>query len=139
MQPPTPSLSFPWAWWAFDLGDARPCDVTYCHYPYEDLPPIPPLDGTLSWLGQPGWPKQPGDSSRQQALRERLSAEARDRTRDLATQAERLGLTLPSAFTCLMAAPELQDRIPEYAGCWFSLYDDDAQLDPCPGSEDGFV
>lgn len=38
-----------------------------------------------------------------------------------------------------MAAPELQTRIPEYAGCWFSLYDDDARLDPCPGSQGGFV
>jgi hypothetical protein len=70
-------------------------------------------------------------------LRERASAEAQVAIRDLATQAERLGLTLPPAFIRLMAAPDLLDRIPEYAGCRFSLYV--AQLEPCPGSEDGFV
>ncbi len=137
MQQLTPSIPFSWAWWAFDLGDARPCDATYCQFPYENLPPIPTLDGTLSWLGQLAWPDVPGDSPRQRALRERDSAEARDKARDLPTQAERLGLRLPGAFTRLMAAPELLDRIPEYAGCWFSLYI--AQLEPCPGSEDGFA
>jgi hypothetical protein len=139
MQQLTPPLPFPWAWWAFDLGVARPCDATYCQFPYEELPPIPPLDGTLRWLGQPGWLEAPGDSPRQRELRQRLSAEARDRVRDLAAQAEQLGLQLPSAFTLLMAAPDLQAHIPEYAGCWFSFYDDDARLDPCPDSEDGFV
>jgi hypothetical protein len=135
--PSTPAIPFAWAWWGFDLGDARPCDGTYCHYPIETLPPIPTLDGTLSWLGQPGWPEAPGDSPRQRALRERDSAEARDKAQDLATQAERLGLRLPDAFMRLMAAPELQDRIPECTGCWFSLYE--APLVPCSGSEDGFV
>jgi hypothetical protein len=139
MQQRTPAIPFSWAWWAFDLGDSRPCDKyrTYCPFPIETLPPIPTLDGTLSWLGPPGRPDVPGDSPRQRARRERGSAEARDKARDLATQAERLGLRLPDAFTRLMAAPELLDRIPEYAGCWFSLYV--AQLEPCPGSEDGFV
>jgi hypothetical protein len=69
--------------------------------------------------------------------RERDLAETRDQARDLATQAEGLGLMLPDAFMRLMAAPELQTRIPAYTGCWFSLYL--APLVPCPGSEDGFV
>jgi hypothetical protein len=133
----TPSVPFAWAWWAFDLGDAHPCDTTYCQFPYESLPPLPPLDGTLSWLGQPGWEESPDERPDQRALRQRLSAEARDQVRDLVTQAERLGVTLPQSFIRLMAAPDLHARIPEYAGCWFSLYN--AQLDPCPGSEDGFV
>lgn len=68
MQQFTPSIPFSWAWWAFDLGDARPCDATYCHYPYEQLPPIPPLDGTLGWLGQPGWLVSPDDGPDRQAL-----------------------------------------------------------------------
>jgi hypothetical protein len=55
----------------------------------------------------------------------------------VATQAERLGLTLPPAFTRLMAAPELQARIPEYAGCWFNY--GEGQLDPCPGTDDEFI
>jgi hypothetical protein len=37
----------------------------------------------------------------------------------------------------LMAAPELYTRIPEYAGCWFNLFE--SQLDPYPGSDDAFV
>jgi hypothetical protein len=57
--------------------------------------------------------------------------------RGLTMQAERLKLTLPTAFTRLMATPELYTRIPEYAGCWFNL--EEAQLDPCPGAEDAFV
>lgn len=137
MQQPTPSIPFAWAWWAFDLGDARPCDSTYCQYPYENLPPIPALDGTLSWLGQPGWLESPGDTPDRRASRERLSAKAREQVRALAAQAGRLGLMLPDAFTRLMSAPELYTRIPEYAGCWFNLYE--AQLDPCPGTEGGFV
>jgi hypothetical protein len=47
MPQPTPSIPFPWAWWGLDLGEARPCDGTYCQYPYEHLPPIQTLDGTL--------------------------------------------------------------------------------------------
>lgn len=140
MQQRTPSIPFSWAWWACDLGDIRPCDsayATYCQFPYETLPPIPQLDGTLNWLGQPGWIASPGDSPDQQAARQHRSAKARDQVRDIGVQAERLGLTLPTAFTHLMAAPELYTRIPEYTGCWFNLYQ--AQLDPCPGSEDGFV
>ncbi len=137
LTPSSPAIPFARAWWACDLGDIRPCDGTYCQFPIETLPPIPTLDGTLSWLGQPGWPEPPSDSPRQRALRERDSVEARNRVRDLATQAERLGLRLPDAFTRLMAAPELLDRVPDYAGCWFSLYV--AQLEPCPVSEDAFI
>jgi hypothetical protein len=113
MQKRTPSIPFPWAWWAFDLGDARPCDATYCQYPYEDLPPIPTLDRTLSWLGQPGWLESPDVTPERRASRERLSAVARDKVRDLTTQAGRLGLMLPNAFTRLMAAPDLYTRIPK--------------------------
>ncbi len=133
----TPSSPFVWAWIAFDLGDARPCDATYCQFPYEELPPIPALDGSLSWLGQPGWPESPDDTPDRRAARERYTAEAQATIRSLATQAERLGLTLPPAFIRLMAAPELLDRIPEYAGGWFNY--GEAQLDPCPGTDDGFI
>jgi hypothetical protein len=137
MQQLPSSIPFAWAWWASDLGDARPCDGTYCQYPYEDLPPIPTLDGALSWLGQPGWVESPDVTPDRRESWERYTAEARKQVRDLATQAERLGVRLPPAFMHLMAAPELHARIPEYTGCWFNLYD--AQLDPCPGSQDGFV
>ncbi len=66
-----------------------------------------------------------------------MSAQAREKVRHVTTQAEQLGLVLPATFTRLMAAPELYTRIPTYAGCCFYL--DEAQLDPLPGSEDGFV
>jgi hypothetical protein len=137
MQPRIPSIPFPWAWWAFSLGDVRPCDGTYCRFPYETLPPIPALDGTLNWLGPLGRPESPDESPHQRARRERDLAEARDKAHSLATQAEQFGLRLPDAFTRILAAPELLDRIPEYAGCWFSLYH--APLVPLSGSEDGFV
>lgn len=137
MQDPATSVPFAWGWVAFDLGEVRPCDATYCLYPYEDLPPIPTPDGTLGWLGQPGWLELPDDSPDQREARQRRSTKARDQVRDLATQAEQLGLRLPTAFMRLMAAPELYTRIPEYAGCWFNLFE--AQLDPCPGSDDAFV
>lgn len=130
----TPSVPFEWGWVGFDLGDARPCDATYCLYPYGELPPLPQLDGTLSWLGQPGWLESPLVAPER---RERWSAEAQATVRDLAMQAEQLGLTLPSAYVRLMAAPELYTRIPEYAGCWFNH--GEARLDPCPGAEDAYV
>src|SRR5262245_2193960 len=117
----TPAIPFKWAWWASDLGDARPCDATYCQYPYETLPPIPTLDGTLSWLGQPGWVESPnGDSPERRLSRERQGARARDHVRDLAAQAEGVGLRLPTTFMRLMSSPELYTRIPEYTGCWFN-------------------
>jgi hypothetical protein len=137
MRHPTPSNPFPWAWTAFELGDVRPCNTTYCEYPYKSLPPIPELDGTLSWLGKPGWPESPDESPEQRASHHRLTENARGEVRTLVVHAERLGLRLPPAFTRLMSAPDLQARIPEYAGCWFNLYE--AQLVPCPDSDDGFV
>jgi hypothetical protein len=137
MQDLASSVPFAWAWFAFDLGDARPCDATYCRFPYEDLPPIPTLDGMLSWLGRPGWRESPDVTPERRASQEHWSAEAQATVRDLAAQAERSGLTLPTAFTSLMAAPELYTRIPEYAGCRFNH--GEARLDPCPGAEDAFV
>lgn len=137
MQDLTTSVPFAWGWVAFDLGEARPCDATYCLYPYVDLPPIPTLDGTLSWLGKPGWLESPDITPEHRASRERFTAKAQTTVRDLATQAARLGLMLPAAFTRLMAAPEMYTHIPEYAGCWFNH--GEAQLDPCPGAEDAFI
>lgn len=137
MHDQAPAVPFAWGWVGFDLGDARPCDSTYCQFPYEDLPPLPTLDGTLNWLGQPGWMEAPDVALERRAARERWSAEAQATVRDLATQAERLGVVLPSAYRRLMAAPELYTRIPEYASCWFNH--GEALLDPCPGSEDAFV
>src|SRR5262249_1701619 len=46
---PEIDLPFRWEWRGPDLGPARPADL-YGHYPLESLPPVPALDGTLSWL-----------------------------------------------------------------------------------------
>lgn len=123
--PTSPSLPFPRAWFFGDLGDARPCPSTYDGYAYEDLPPIPALDGSLSWLGPVD---ALADQQRSAPTRQELSA--------IITQAELLGLALPPAFVRFMSSSELQARVPEYAGSWFTVWD--TQLDPLPGS-DGYI
>jgi hypothetical protein len=123
MQDRASSIPCTWAWVAFGLGDAHPGDTTYCQYRYEDLPPLPHLDGTLSWLGQPGWLKSPDLTPDRQAAHERFTSGAQANAHDLATQSERWGVSLPTTFIRLMAAPELYTRIPEYAGCWFNLWE----------------
>jgi len=45
-------IPFPTGWMSFDLGDYRPCDGTYCFYPYEELPPLDEslFRGEFQWL-----------------------------------------------------------------------------------------
>jgi hypothetical protein len=119
-----PSLPFPRQWFFGDLGDARPCAGTYDGYAYDDLPPIPALDGSLSWLGA----VDVEADRRSAAIRQQLSA--------IMVQAELLGLTLPPAFVRFMSSQELLARVPEYAGSWFTVWD--TQLDPLPGTS-GYV
>ena len=126
-QPPAP---FTMGWWAADLGRYRPCDGTYCLYPYESLPPLPPLDGSLAWLG--ALP----DAVDGQMEPYRNAPGVRGNLERITAEAERLGLTLPGAFLRLMGSPELQDRIPSCTACYFQLSE---HITPCPGSERGFV
>lgn len=127
-QQAVPSLPFPRQWFFGDLGDARPCAGTYDGYAYDELPPIPALDGSLSWLG----PVDAVSDQRSAAMRQELQELSA-----LMAQAELLGITLPPAFVRFMSLPELQARVPEYAGSWFTVWD--TQLDPLPGTEDGYV
>lgn len=117
-------------WWAFDLGKYRPCDSTYCLYPYESLPPLGPVDETLSWLGPLA------ETTDQQMGIHRNEPSARGSLAAVVTSAAALGLTLPESFSRLMASPELQDRIPSCTACTFGLSDG---LVPCFGSEEGYV
>lgn len=131
MAPDTAQLPpFKRGWWSFDLGQYRPCDGTYCLYPFESLPPIPPDDESLAWLVS-----LPGDLDRQMALY-RNSAEPRGSIQTIAAAAAQLGLTLPPSFQRLMGAPELQHRIPSCTACTFQLGD---RIVPCPGSEHGYI
>jgi hypothetical protein len=124
---PTP---FAFGWYSFDLGRYRPCDGTYCLFAYESLPPLPHLDGTLSWLGP-----LDEDTNRQLQIY-RSAPEARGKLHEVAATAATLGLTLPDAFQRLMASPELQDRIPSCTACDFRLSE---TIVPCPASEDGYI
>jgi hypothetical protein len=126
------SLPFAYGWWSFDLGQYRPCDGTYCYYPYDSLPPIPEAQftGSLQWLEQADGADEPEMhlSPEDEALPARLSA--------LTASAQQLGLTLPEAFLRLMASPALRDRIPSCTACYFDL---SKKIVPCPGSEAGYI
>ncbi|HEY7094311.1 MAG TPA: hypothetical protein VH393_14095 [Ktedonobacterales bacterium] len=117
-------------WYAFDLGQYRPCDGTYCLSPYEDLPPVPAPDESLAWLG----PLDERTDQQMQIHRDRQVASGK--LDQIAASAQRLGLTLPPSFLRLMGSPELQERIPSCTACYFSLSDD---IIPCPGSEQGHI
>jgi hypothetical protein len=120
------STPFAYGWWSFDLGEDRPCDGTYCYYPYDSLPPIPEAQftGALQWLEQAGEAEEPAADE----LPTRLSA--------LTASAQQLGLPLPQAFLTLLASPALRDRIPSCTACYFDL---SRKIVPCPGSEAGYI
>jgi len=124
---PTP---FKTAWWAFDLGRYRPCDGTYCFNPYETIPPIRALNGTLDWLG----PLDP-QTDREMEIH-RNAPDARGKVAEIEAEAAKLGLTLPEAFVRLMGSPELQDHIPSCTACTFGL---PRRILPCIGSDQGYL
>jgi hypothetical protein len=117
-------------WYAFDLGQYRPCDGTYCLSPYEDLPPVPAPDESLAWLG----PLDERTDQQMQIHRDRQVASGK--LDQIVASAQRLDLTLPPSFLRLMGSTELQNRIPSCTACYFSLSDD---IIPCPGSEQGYI
>lgn len=121
---------FQMGWWGTDLGRYRACDSTYCFYAYDSLPPLPPLDGSLSWLG--ALP----DELDQQMASYRNPPEERGALGRMREDADRLGLVLPAAFLRLMSSSELQDRIPSCTACYFEL---GQRIAPCPGSPQGYA
>lgn len=117
-------------WWSFDLGRYRPCDGTYCLFPYESLPPITEPDETLSWL------EPLGETIDQRMEVYRNPRAARGKLGELVRAAGTLGLSLPDAFLRLMISGELQDRIPSCTACTFQLGD---RILRCPGSSEGYI
>jgi hypothetical protein len=125
-----PHTPFERGWWSIDLRGYRPCDGTYCLFPYESLPPIAVPDESFSWL-------EPLGASMDQRMEiYRNPPGARGKLDEIVSAASTLGLTLPDAFLRLMASTELQDRIPSCTACTFQLGD---QILPCPGSPDGYI
>lgn len=127
---------FQFAWRSFEFRDYRPCKSTYCHFPYDSLPPIPEIQGdtALHWL-------TPLDSDIDQSMRKyRPDHEERlhliDHLREIANEAQRLSLSLPEPFLQVMNSIELQDRIPFCTACYFDLPE---KIVPCPGNEDGYL
>ena len=129
-QEPKGLTNFKSGWYSFDLGRYRPCDSTYCLYPYESIPPIGAPDETLSWLG----PLSSGTDDKMEIHRN--PHDARGRLDEVAAHARQLGLIFPESFKTLMASPELQDRIPSCTACYFQLGE---RILPCPESEGGYI
>lgn len=131
-QMPSRLTPFQYGWYATDLGLYRPCDSTYCLYPYDSLPPLPALhmQETLHWL-------EPLDEDIKNQMHKYSSPlEIRTRLTSIITEAEQLKLSLPASFLQLMASPDLQDRIPSCTDCYFTL---PKQIVTCPGSEDSYI
>ena len=132
---PTDGL-FPLGWWGFGLSGYRPCNQTYCWFPYDSLPVLPhqsfhgdfawltPLESHLVLIVEQFWP--PYD-------RQRLSAE---NLKKLTAATEEKGFLLPKPFVAFMSNLELQKCIPSCTACYFELYD---RVMPCPVHKDNLV
>jgi hypothetical protein len=125
-----PRTPFEPGWWSFDLGSYRPCDGTYCLFPYESLPPTAEPDETLSWLAPLG-----GALDQRMEIYRNPVGE-RGKLGGIVRAADTLGLALPDAFLRLMISTELQDHIPSCTACTFQLGD---RILPCPGSPEGYI
>ncbi len=98
---------FQTAWMSFDLGEARPCDGTYCFYAYDSLPPIPDeatFTGNFEWLDF------------------KSKAHVADASlKHIEAEAQRLGIPLPAGFGAFMGDSALQDSFPSCTACTFGL------------------
>jgi hypothetical protein len=155
-------LPFEWGWFGMDLGRARPIPRlhVYARFPYESLPPLPQLDGTLDWLSSvdghaagaadrvtdADWlslleARGAGAAERGMDIEARIrlarteeAAKWRRRLSGIEQEAAQVGLTLPRAYVRLMESSERLDRIPSYAGSWFSPAE---HIVPCIGGVQG--
>ncbi|GAA1953179.1 hypothetical protein [Kitasatospora viridis] len=103
------SVHFDAGWCATDLGDHRPCRLTYERYSYDSLPVLDGarFTGAFQWLGEPGEPL-PERTAELRRVSELLAAE---------------GLALPADFVKFETASNLRGRLDEVSvtGCWSSL------------------
>jgi hypothetical protein len=97
----------PW-WVSYDLGKYRPCDATYCVYPYKGIPPLDAaaLDGTFRYLSAK--PVKP-------------AAWAVKAVAALDKKVQAVGRVLPPAFRELMSRPKLYASIPSCTACEWDL------------------
>jgi hypothetical protein len=106
------------AWYASDLGSARPCRATYETYRYEDQPPLTP-PAAFAWYADQGTPDP-------------KAIEGMDR---LGEKLARVGLELPAEFVTFYTHSRLQNALDEISitCCWTDLGE---ELVPSP-AEDG--
>ena len=117
-------------WWSFGLPGYRPCDATYCHFPYESLPPLDDIrfQGDFSWL-------TPLDAGLSHAADDE-PAEVQVHLRALVAEVELHGLSLPHAFLTFMRDPILHARMPSCTACYFDL---PGHLTPSPFGDAAYV
>jgi hypothetical protein len=86
-------------WWGTDLGPYRACSGTYCLFDVASLPPLPPLDGTFSWL--------PAAKGAQGAAPDRPVVIPDDPA-------------IPASYVTFMNRPDLMAAIPSCTACYWS-------------------
>ena len=121
---PTP---FPSGWKGTDLGRYRPCDSTYCSWPYDTLPalPVDQFRGEFQWL-------EPARAGRGGRRRSGADSAGRQRLQRLVSELTGQGLRLPESFLRFMAAHDLQRAIRSVTACFFKL-PEGAVADPTGG------
>jgi hypothetical protein len=132
---PTDGL-FPLGWWGFGLRGYRPCNSTYCWFPYDSLPvlPHPDFQGDFNWL-PPIEPHLIPIMERFWPLPDQQLLTVENLNKLTAATHEK-GISLPKPFVAFMSNPEFQKRIPSCTACYFELYD---RVMPCPVDEDNLV
>jgi hypothetical protein len=108
-------------WWGVELPGARPCDGTYCYYPYESLPP---LDESL-FRGEFQWLTDLDESVEAALSIHRAPDDDDDEMADilngLRKEAAQANLVLPPEFIRFMGNRALQLAIPSCTACEFDL------------------
>jgi uncharacterized protein (TIGR02996 family) len=110
---PTP---FPAVWKGTGLGRYRPCDSTYCSWPYDTLPDLPvgEFRGEFQWLAL----ARPPQGGRRGSA---ADPEGRESLQRLVSKVKGQGLRLPESFLRLMASDLLPRAIRSVTDCRFEL------------------
>jgi hypothetical protein len=123
------------AWLAFDLGEYRPCNGTYCFY---DLAKTPPLSadlfkGNFDWL-----PEMSAEMKELMAKYQQNEPDEVDNAlQTILAQSQSLNLSLPPEFVKFMSSEDLQSQIPSCTACYFDLSSD---ITPSPlSNDDGYL
>jgi hypothetical protein len=117
-------------WFSFNLGQHHSYIATYYPDLYDQLPPIPKLDGSFNWL-------TPLPERLDQDMKKyRNPPEQRGDIQKIITEADKRGIVLPDTFMRFMGSVELQDCIPSCTACTFGLSD---EIISCTGNENGSI